>query len=319
MLLKLVDLLIYEWAGFAPDSRLGGAIHFFVYDSLKILLLLFGLVFIIGIARTYLPQDRLKQWVNRGGLWGNTVAALLGAITPFCSCSGIPIFIGLLKAEAPLGVAFSFLITSPIINEYLVVLMASEFGMPITFAYIVCGLTVGILAGALMGKMKLERYLELDITGGASEEESVRRYTIAERLRFGWGEAVTMFRQIWHWILLGVAVGAVIHSYVPQAAMERIIEATGVFSVPIATTLGVPMYANCAAIVPVAVVLFEKGIPLGTALSFMMAMAALSLPEAIMLRRVIKLPLIAIFFGITAVAIIATGYLLNELEPFLSR
>ncbi len=317
MLLKLVDLLIYDWAGFAADSRLGGAMHFFVYDSIKILLLLLGLVFIIGFARTYLPQDRLKQWINRGGLWGNTVAALLGAVTPFCSCSGIPIFIGLLKAGAPLGVAFSFLITSPIINEYLVVLMASEFGVSITLAYIVCGLTIGILAGALLGKMNLECYLEADINRSTSGENSPPSYSVMERLRFGLREAATMFQQIWHWILLGVAVGAVIHSYVPQAAIESIMEATGVFSVPIATVLGVPMYANCAAIVPVAVVIFEKGIPLGTALSFMMAMAALSLPEAIMLRRVMRLPLIAIFFGITGMAIIATGYIMNGLTPFI--
>ncbi len=317
MLLKFTDLLIYEWAGFSPESRFGGALHFFVYDSLKIFLLLAGMICIIGVVRTWLPQERLKQWMSRGGLWGNVVAALFGAVTPFCSCSSIPIFISLLKAEVPLGVTFSFLITSPIINEYLVVLMAGEFGIPITIAYVGSGLVIGVLSGALIGRLHLERYLETDILGDSRTVESSTRYTLAGRLRFGWSEAVGVIRQIWVWVLVGVAVGAFIHNYIPRETIHDIMRATGILSVPIATVLGVPMYGSCAAIVPIAVVLFEKGIPIGTALAFMMAMAALSLPEAIMLRRVIKLPLIAVFFGITTLAIIATGYFLNALEPLL--
>lgn len=319
MLLELTDLIVYQWAGFDPDSRFGGALHFFIYDTLKIFLLLAVMIFFIGVVRTYLPQDKLKQWMGRGGLWGNAIAALFGAVTPFCSCSSIPIFISLLKAEVPLGVTFSFLITSPIINEYLVVLMASEFGMPITIAYVSSGLVIGILAGALIGRMKLERYVETDITNGAAAEETGIHYSFAGRLRFGWKEAIGVLRQIWLWVLIGVAVGAFIHNYVPQEFIQRAMQTAGIFSVPIATVLGVPMYGSCAAIVPIAVVLFEKGIPLGTALAFMMAMAALSLPEAIMMRRVVKLPLIAIFFGITTLAIIATGYFLNALEPFLTN
>lgn len=319
MLLEFVNLLVYEWAGLDPESRLGGAVHFFLYDTLKIFLLLAVMIFLIGVVRSYLPPHKLKLWMSRGGLWGNGIAALFGAVTPFCSCSSIPIFISLLKAEVPLGVTFSFLITSPIINEYLVVLMAGEFGVPITVAYVASGLAIGTLAGALIGRLKLDGQIERDIVSSASEESAPTFHRFAERVRFGWNESVGVLKQIWLWVIVGVAIGAFIHNFVPQETIHDIMQATGIFSVPIATVLGVPMYGSCAAIVPIAVVLFEKGIPLGTALAFMMAMAALSLPEAIMLRRVIKLPLIAIFFGVTTVAIIATGYLLNALEHVLVR
>jgi len=318
MLLEFADLLVYEWMGLDPDSRFGGAIHFFVYDTLKIFLLLAVMIFVIGVIRTWLPEDKLKRWMSRGGIWGNGVAALFGAITPFCSCSSVPIFISLLKAGVPLGVTFSFLITSPIINEYLVILMAGEFGLPITVAYVASGLLIGSVAGAVLGRMRLEKYLEADILESARTESPATSYTFAGRLRYGVDEAVMVIKQIWVWVLAGVGIGAFIHNYVPQETIQNVIGATGIFSVPIATALGVPMYGSCAAIVPVAVVLFEKGIPLGTALAFMMAMAALSIPEAIMLRRTMKLPLIGLFFGITSLAIVFTGYLLNALAGWLA-
>ena len=317
MLLKLADLVVYRLGGFDPASKFGGALHFFVYDTLKIFLLLAVMVFAIGVVRTWLPEDRLKRWMSGRGISGNFVAALFGAITPFCSCSSIPIFISLLKAGVPLGVTFSFLITSPIINEYLVILMVAEFGIPITVAYVLSGLAIGTFVGAIIGRANLDRYLESDVIAAPYEFHRATRHTFASRIRFGFDEAATVIRQVWLWILVGVAVGAVIHNYVPQEAIQNIVGAAGVLGVPIATVLGVPMYGSCAAIVPAAVVLFEKGIPLGTALAFMMAMAALSLPEAIMLRRVMKLPLIGIFFGITTLAIIAIGYLLNALAPLL--
>lgn len=317
MLLEFTDLLIYRWAGLDPESRLGGSVHFFVYDTVKIFLLLAVMIFTIGVVRTWLPEHKLRRWMGRGGVGGNFVAALFGAITPFCSCSSIPIFISLLKAGVPLGVTFSFLITSPIINEYLVIIMAGEFGVPITIAYVASGLLIGTLAGALLGRMKLGHFLEKDIIASAHEDNEVVEHTWRTRLRFGWDEAASVIRQIWIWVLVGVGIGAFIHNYVPQDAIHSLMDATGLFSVPIATVLGVPMYGSCAAIVPIAVVLFEKGIPLGTALAFMMAMAALSLPEAIMLRRVMRLGLIALYFGITTLAIIFTGYLLNALAVFL--
>lgn len=317
MLLKFSDLLVYEWLGLSVDSRFGAAVHFFVYDTIKIFLLLAVMIFVIGVVRTWLPEHKLRRWMGRGGLGGNFVAALFGAITPFCSCSSIPIFISLLKAGVPLGVTFSFLITSPIINEYLVILMAGEFGLPITVAYVASGLIIGTVAGAILGRLKLERFLEQDIISSARSGDDEVTHTWRTRLRYGWDEAASVIRQIWIWVLVGVGIGAFIHNYVPQDTIHGLIDATGVFSVPIATLLGVPMYGSCAAIVPIAVVLFEKGIPLGTALAFMMAMAALSLPEAIMLRRVMRLGLIAIYFAITTAAIIATGYLLNGLAPFM--
>lgn len=317
MLLELIDLLVYGGLGLDPATRFGAAVHFFVYDTIKIFLLLAGMIFLIGLVRTWLPEKRLRQAMSGGGIWGNLVAALFGAVTPFCSCSSIPIFISLIKAGVPLGVTFSFLITSPIINEYLVVLMAGEFGVPITLAYVGSGLFIGTFAGALLGRLKLEHHLEPDMVSSAHDEAEPVAFTWKTRLRFGWDEAARVIRQIWVWVLVGVGIGALIHNYVPQSTIHGMMEATGIFSVPIATLLGVPMYGSCAAIVPIAVVLFEKGIPLGTALAFMMAMAALSLPEAIMLRRVMRLGLIAIFFGVTTLAIIFTGYLLNALAPLL--
>jgi len=317
MLTSLIDSLLYGTFGLDPESRLAGAVHFFLYDTVKIFLLLAVMIFAIGFVRTWLPEERLKRWMSRGGLWGNFIAALFGAITPFCSCSSIPIFISLLKAGVPLGVTFSFLITSPIINEYLVILMVGEFGLPVTAAYVGSGLLIGTLAGGILGKLKLEKHLEADIIEAAHSESEVVEHTFASRIRYGWDEAVSVIRQIWLWVIVGVGIGAFIHNYVPQETIHSLMEATGIFSVPIATVLGVPMYGSCAAIVPIAVVLFQKGIPLGTALAFMMAMAALSLPEAIMLRRTMRLKLIAIYFGITTLAIIFTGYLLNALAQFL--
>jgi len=317
MLLKLVDLVIYDWLNLNAETRLGAAIHFFVYDTLKIFALLAVMIFFIGVIRSFLPEEKLKKWMSARGLWGNAVAALFGAITPFCSCSSVPIFISLLKAGVPLGVTFSFLITSPIINEYLVILMAGEFGIPVTLAYVCSGLFIGITAGAVLGRLKLEKHLETDMINpeASAQEHSFPNW--GSRLSYGLDEATTVIKQIWLWVIVGVAIGAFIHNYVPEEAIHGLIAATGPFSVPIATLLGVPMYGSCAAIVPVAVVLFEKGIPLGTALSFMMAMAALSIPEAIMLRRTMKLPLIAIYFVICSTAIVITGYFLNYLSAYL--
>lgn len=317
MLTEFANWLVFDLLPFDPASKLGGAVHFFIYDTVKIFLLLAVMIFAIGVLRTWLPEHRLRQWMGRGGMGGNFVAALFGAITPFCSCSSIPIFISLLKAGVPLGVTFSFLITSPIINEYLVVLMAGEFGMPVTVAYVGSGLLIGTVTGALLGRMKLERFLENDLIGSAHADTELIEHTWRTRIRFGWDEAVSVIRQIWLWVLVGVGIGAVIHNYVPQDTIHGLMNATGIFSVPIATVLGVPMYGSCAAIVPIAVVLFEKGIPLGTALAFMMAMAALSLPEAIMLRRVMRLGLIALYFAITTLAIIFSGYFLNAVSRFL--
>ncbi len=315
MLLKFTDWLVYSVCGLNPEEKFAQALNFFIYDSVKIIILLFVMIFIIGFLRTYLSQRKVKEWLVGRGVLGNVAAALFGAITPFCSCSSIPMFLSFLKAGIPLGATFSFLITSPLINEYLVVLMVGFFGWKITVMYVISGLLIGIVAGIILGEMKLERFIEEDMLGAqASPEEEKEFRSLRSRADFGWGEATSIVQKLWVWILIGVGIGAVIHDYVPQEAIQGVLSKTGIFSVPIATLIGVPMYGNCAAIVPIAVVLFQKGIPLGTALAFMMAVSALSLPEAIMLRRAMKLPLIGIFFGITTLGIIFTGYLFNFLH-----
>jgi len=318
VLLKFADWVTYQILGLSPESKFSEVVHFFVYDSVKILMLLFTLIFVIGVIRTFLPQRTIRKWMNQRGVAGNFFAALFGAVTPFCSCSSIPIFLGFLEAGTPLGVTFSFLITSPLINEYLVVLMLGFFGWKITALYVVSGMLIGMVSGMVLGKMKLDGYLVNDLIERRTNNEDEKTFpTFISRLRFGYQESLSITKKIWIWVLLGVGIGAVIHNYVPEETIQSIISKAGIFSVPIATVLGVPMYGSCAAIVPIAVVLFQKGIPLGTALAFMMAIASLSLPEAIMLRRAMKLHLIMVFFGITALAIIITGYIFNFLQLIL--
>ena len=318
MLQLIVDWLTYSVFKFNAHSKIGSTIDFFIYDSVKIILLLFVMISAIGFIRSFLSQAKIKSWIAGTKGWGNFFASLFGAITPFCSCSSIPLFISFLDAGIPLGVTFSFLITSPLINEYLVVLMIGFFGWKITVAYVISGMSIGIIAGIILGKMKLEKYIEKDIVVKDGEGAcDIRPKGIKQRTVFGINEAKCIVKKLWIWVLIGVGLGALIHNYVPQAAIQSIINKTGFFSVPIATLIGVPMYGSCAAIVPIAVVLFQKGFPLGTALAFMMAVAALSLPEAIMLRRVMKLKLIIIFFSITTLGIIFTGYLFNLLQRIL--
>ena len=315
MLQLIIDWLTYTVLKLDAGSKLGSSINFFIYDSVKIILLLFVLIAFIGFLRSFISQQKIKSWITGTKGWGNFFASLFGAVTPFCSCSSIPIFISFLKAGVPLGITFSFLITSPLINEYLVVLMLGFFGWKITLAYVISGMAIGIVSGIILGRMKLERYIEKDIVAENTEEVSEIKYKgIKQRVIFGIQESNSIVRKLWIWVLIGVGLGALIHNYVPEEAIRAIISKAGIFSVPIATIIGVPMYGSCAAIVPIAVVLFQKGVPLGTALAFMMAVAALSLPEAIMLRRAMKLKLIVIFFTITTLGIIITGYLFNVLH-----
>ena len=295
-------------------TRAGEILQFFLYDSAKILLLLFGMIGVIGVLRTYLPRQRVRAWLSGRSVASHAAAALFGAVTPFCSCSSIPIFIGLLSAGVPLGVAFAFLITSPLINEYLVVLMFGSFGWRIAVAYVVSGLALGLGCGLLLGRLGLERYLVADVAGVREDDPQDAAPRLAARVRFGLDEARSILVKIGPWVLAGVGVGAVIHNLVPAETIRALVGRAGVWSVPLATLLGVPMYGSCAAIVPVAVVLFHKGMPLGTALAFLMGVTALSLPEAVMLRRAMRLPLIALFFGITTAGIILIGYLFNALS-----
>jgi len=303
-----------------PASRFGEGVQFFVYDVVKITGLLVALIFVIGVIRSYIPAEKIKRMIALPGGLGYLAAALFGAVTPFCSCSSIPIFFAFLKAGVPVGVMFSFLITSPLVNEYVVVLMAGFFGWKIAALYTFSGVFIGVVCGAVLGQMKLEKYLVGDFMAPAMPENGPASFgSFRSRLKYGWDEAISILAKIWIWVLAGVALGAFIHNYVPQAVVDKVVVSTGVWSVPLATLIGVPMYGSCAAIVPIAVALFQKGIPLGTALAFMMAISALSLPEAVMLRRVMRLPLILIFFAITTAGIIVTGYMFNVVQALFMK
>lgn len=318
MFQEIIDWILYSIIKLNANSRLAQSLNFFVYDSIKIIVLLFVMVFLIGILRTYIPNNKVRKWLsNRKKGVGNFFAALLGAITPFCSCSSIPMFFSFLKAGVPLGITFSFLITSPMINEYLVVLMLAFFGWKITLGYVISGIIIGVVAGLILGELKLEKYIEKDLfNNGKIKEKKYNKFK--ERIVYGLNEAASIVKKFWLWVLIGVGIGALAHNYIPQEFVQSVISKGGIFTVPIATLIGVPLYAGCAAILPIAVVLFQKGIPLGTALSFMMSTSALSLPEAIILKRAMKLKLIIIFFGIVTAGIILTGYLFNLLQGLFS-
>ncbi|MDO8489054.1 MAG: permease, partial [Candidatus Omnitrophota bacterium] len=315
MLQLIVDWLTFFILKLDPGSNLGKAINFFIYDYVKIMLLLFVMISAIGFLTSFISEQKMKAWILKREKSANLFASLFGAVTPFCSCSSIPLFISFLDAGIPLGVMFSFLITSPLVNEYLVVLMLGFFGWKITLAYVISGIAIGTIVGIILGKMKLEKYIEKDILAvNAAGVCKIKPKGTKQRIFFGINEAICIVKKFWLWVLVGVGLGALIHNYVPQSMVQSIAAKGRVFSVPVATLIGMPMYGSCAAIVPIAVVLFQKGFPLGTALAFMMAVAGLSLPEAIMLRRAMKLKLIAIFFGITMLGIIFTGYLFNILQ-----
>ncbi|MBU0662235.1 permease [Candidatus Micrarchaeota archaeon] len=317
---------VQAFAGFIVGLLLGGeksaladALNFLIYDFIKIIILLFVMISVVGFLRTYLPKHRVREMLagRRAGV-GNLIASIFGAVTPFCSCSSIPVFIGFLEAGVPLGVNFSFLITSPLVNEYVAVIMLGFFGWEITALYVAGGILLGTVAGIALGKMGLEKYIEAEFREtGKSAGWKAKYKTFGERARFGLREGITIVKKIWLWVLLGIGAAAIIHGFVPEDAIHGIVNAGGIFAVPLATFIAVPLYANCAAVVPIAVVLFEKGVPLGTALAFMMGTAALSLPEAIMLKRVMKPRLVAIFFGTVALGIIITGYVFNALQGLL--
>ncbi len=323
MLTLFANWLTFSIFNLSAESLLGKSVQFFIYDSIKIMLLLFVMISIIGYLRSFLPPEKIQNWIKNKKFSGHIMASIFGSITPFCSCSSIPMFFSFLKAGVPLGIVFSFLITSPLVNEYLVVLMFGFFGWKITVFYVLFGNLLGIFAGFILGKMNLEKYIDDDFKpqkscccssskNSCGNKTPIQIYeNQKDRLKEGMNEAIEIIKKLWLWILLGVGVGAFIHNYVPQEFFMAFVNKTGVFSVIIATLIGVPMYGSCAAIVPIAVVLFQKGLPLGTVLAFMMAISALSLPEAIILKQAMKLKLLVIFFSITSVGIILVGYFFN--------
>jgi uncharacterized membrane protein YraQ (UPF0718 family) len=295
------------------DTRFGEAVYFFVYEVPKVLLLLTLVVFGMGVVRTFFSPERTRALLagRRTGA-GNVLAALLGIVTPFCSCSAVPLFIGFLTAGVPLGVTLSFLISAPMVNEIALALLFSLFGWKIALLYLILGLAVAIVAGFVIGTLRMERQVEewvYDVP--ATETEGEEGMTWAERLNAGWSAVKDIVGRVWPYILLGIGVGAGIHGYVPEDFMASIMGAQAWWSVPLAVAIGVPMYSNAAGIIPVVEALLSKGAALGTVLAFMMSVIALSLPEVIILRKVLKVRLIAVFIGVVATGILLVGYVFN--------
>lgn len=298
------------------SSHLAGALQFFLYDTPKVLLLLTGIVFVMGIIHTFVSPERTRALLSGKRLGvGNVLAATLGIVTPFCSCSAVPLFIGFLQAGVPLGVTFSFLIAAPMVNEVALVLLFGLFGWQVAVLYLLMGLLVAIIAGLLIGKLGMERYLEdwvraMQNTRSADVPGSQMDW--AGRIRHGFQHVREIVGKVWLYIVIGVGVGALIHGYVPQDFMASFMGKDVWWAVPAAVILGVPMYSNAAGVIPVVQALLAKGAALGTVLAFMMSVIALSAPEMIILRKVLKPPLIAIFAGIVAVGILLVGYVFNS-------
>ncbi len=315
MLNAFATWLAFDLMGLVPGSRLGAAAHFFLYDTPKVLLLLVGVVFAMGVVHSFISPERTRAWLAGKPLGlGNVMAASLGIVTPFCSCSAVPLFIGFLSAGVPLGVTFSFLISAPMINEVALALLFGLFGWKVAALYLVLGLAVAIVAGLVIGKLGLEHHLEdwvRAIRVGAAPEIGDGPPTWPARLKSGVDHVKEIVGRVWPWMIAGIAVGAGIHGYVPQDFMAGIMGKEQWWGVPAAVALGVPMYSNAAGILPVIEALLGKGAALGTALAFMMSVIALSLPEMIILRKVLKPTLIAVFVSVVACGIMLVGFTFN--------
>jgi uncharacterized protein len=317
--LPLWDWVVYDVAGLSPSSRLGSGVHFFFYDSIKIALLLIGIIFLVTVLRSFMSVERTRALLGgkREGV-GNVMAAGLGVITPFCSCSAVPAFIGFVAAGVPLGVTLSFLIASPLVNEVAIGLLFGMFGIGPTLLYVGAGLLIAIVAGFVLGRLKLERWVEPFVfetrLGGQVIDPSVG-LTWDDRIQMGFEEVGLILRKIWPYLLVGIALGAAIHGWAPEDFFTQYAGAGNPFAVLIAVLIGIPLYSNAAGIMPLVQALHDKGLPMGTLLAFMMAVVALSLPELILLRRVLKPPLILTFVAITGAGIVAVGYLFNAVIP----
>jgi hypothetical protein len=313
-LLPFSHWLIYDAAGLAPEGRLGSALQFFVYDTPKVLMLLVLVVFFVGVLRSFVTVEWTRRFLSgKGEFAGNVLAALLGVVTPFCSCSAVPLFIGFVTAGIPMGVTFSFLISAPLVNEIALVMLYGLLGWKIAALYFATGVILAISAGWVMGRLKLERFVEewvLQIRAGETEA-AAPAMNLKARLRFGAEAVKDIVGKVWKYVVLGIAAGAAIHGYVPEGFLAQIMGADAWWSVPAAVVIGVPMYTNAAGVIPIIQALLGKGAALGTALAFMMSVIALSFPEMVILRKVLKPRLIAAFIAVTACGILLVGYLFN--------
>jgi len=312
---RIVDLLISDLFEMDKASPIGGAVHFFIYDTFKIYMLLVLIIFAVSFLRTYFNTEKVRVYLQgKSEVTGNVLASLFGVITPFCSCSAIPLFLGFMQARIPIGITFSFLISSPMNNEVAIALLFGLFGWKITALYIGFGLLVAIIGGFIVGKLGMEKYVLIPVmpmSGDLAEVEI--RMTLRTRLKESWAYTMDIVKKIYLYVMVGVGIGAFIHGYVPTEFIVKYAGSDAWYSVPLAVLLGVPMYSNAAGVMPLIEVLTGKGMLLGTALSFMMAITALSLPEAMILKRILHVKLIATFFGIVAVGIMGIGYLFNAI------
>jgi uncharacterized membrane protein YraQ (UPF0718 family) len=312
-LVPLSEALV-GWLPVVRESHLGDALAFFLYDTPKVLLLLTGVVFVMGIVNSYFTPERTRALLaGRAEGAGNVLAAGLGVVTPFCSCSAVPLFIGFVQAGVPLGITFSFLIAAPMVNEVALALLFALFGWRVALLYLALGLSVAIVAGWVIGRLKMERHLEdwVRQLRAVSPQRQAASLTLAERIASGLASVREIVGRVWPYVLAGIAIGAGIHGYVPADFMSSFMGREVWWAVPLAVVLGVPMYTNAAGVIPVVEALLAKGAALGTVLAFMMSVIALSLPELVILRKVLKLRLIATFVGVVAVGILGVGYVFN--------
>lgn len=321
MIQRFADWLVYTAVGLEPATNLGAALNFFIYDTIKIVLLLFCISLLMGIINAYFPVERLRQYLTTHKLYGldYLLAALFGGITPFCSCSSVPLFIGFVKGGIPLGVTFAFLISSPLVSEVAIAMFLGSFGIKATLIYLVSGTLLGMVGGWVLGRMNLERYLSDWVKGvqqlsdQRAEDWQRENTPFLKRLPTIARESWSIVRGVLLYIIIGIGIGATMHGYIPEQLFEQYLTKESWWGVPLAVALAAPMYANPASIVPIIEVFVAKGIPLGTAIAFMMAVIGLSIPEAMMLKKVMTWRLIAIFFGVVTLFIILSGYLFNIL------
>lgn len=311
-LYNLVESLVVNVFGLSMNERLGASVHFFIYDVVKIFILLSALIFMISYIQSFFPPERTRKILgNFSGITANILAALLGTITPFCSCSSIPLFIGFTSAGLPIGTTFSFLISSPLVDLASVILLASIFNWKVALAYVVVGLVLAVIGGTIIGKLKLESHVESFVFSNNMEMAEEETLTRRERIDFAKDQVLDIIKKVWIYVLIGVGIGAAIHNYIPETFITSLLGADNWWSVLVATVVGIPMYADIFGTLPIAEALITKGVGLGTALAFMMGVTALSLPSLVMLSKVIKPKLLAIFFGIVSIGIIIIGYGFN--------
>src|SRR3989338_9706407 len=307
--------VVHSLLGMQQKEKLAKALNFFIYDTIKVFLLLAAMVFLVAIVRTYVTPQRVRKWLGgrKEGV-GNVLAALLGVPTPFCSCSAVPLFIGFVESGVPLGVTFSYLISAPMVNEVAAVMLLGLFGPTIAFLYIASGVTIAIIVGFILGKLKLEHLVEDYVWKiKAGDDNQVIKLTIKKRVVDSLRYTKDLVKKVFPYVLLGVGLGSIIHGYAPENLLTQIAGKNNLFAVPIAVAIGVPLYSNAAGTIPIVKSLIEKGLPLGTSLSFMMAVTALSLPEMIILRKVLKPKLLAIYITILTLGIMFTGFVFNTI------